>query len=72
MHSKIKTKHSARGAKINCINFHPCPLCYGCRNYDSKYIECQKCSSENQKYNICKVNFHTADKLAKMLKLTSL
>ena len=67
MRTNIKTKHSAYGAQISCVNFKPCPLCYGCRNYNSKYIECNECLQENKTYNICNTKFHTAEKLALMM-----
>ena len=62
-----KTKFSALGAKMNCPNFNPCPLCYGCRNYNDKYEACLKCKEDNKKYNTCNTNLHKADIISKML-----
>lgn len=63
----IKNWNSARGARINCPNFDPCPLCYGCRNYNSAVVRCDKCL-ENKKFNICDREFHSEHNLGLMLK----
>lgn len=63
---KIKTAHSAAGARKMCPNFKPCPLCYGCRNYSSKYIECDDCAKDI-KYNVCNTNKHNAKVLGIMI-----
>lgn len=63
----IKTKYSALGAQINCPNFYPCPLCYGCRNYNESMMMCQICKEDNLKYNTCKTSLHKPDILSKML-----
>ena len=47
--NKIKTKDSVRGYRINCIRFEQCPLCYGCRAFDSSMVQCLKCEEENAK-----------------------
>ena len=67
MRDKIKTKLSARGAKIHCPYFNPCPLCYGCRSYNNKFMQCQKCEQIDKKYNICNTNRHKANAINKML-----
>jgi hypothetical protein len=63
-----KTVHDVRGWQIDCINFHPCPLCYGCRNYDPSYKKCEKCAEENMKQNICNRTLHTEKALAMMIR----
>lgn len=63
----IKTKHSALGARKNCPNFYPCPLCYGCRNYDNSSLDCQECARDNRKANVCKKNKHTSEILQIMI-----
>lgn len=64
----MKTWNDALGARNNCPNFDPCPLCFGCRNYTSYVIRCQKCKEDNQKDNLCKRDFHTERALSLMLK----
>lgn len=53
-----------RGNQIYCINYSKCPLCYGCRSYDSRDPECVLCKQEDtqrgKNYNICKTNLHEA------------
>lgn len=63
----MKTANSSLGAQKNCINFEPCPLCYGCRNYDSADIRCDECYEE-KKQNICKTYVHTNKALGLMLR----
>lgn len=62
----IKNWNSPRGAKIHCPNFDPCPLCYGCRNYDSAVVRCEGCT-ENAKHDICNREFHSEHNLSLML-----
>lgn len=62
----MKTHHDVLGWQINCLWYKKCPLCYGCRNYDSKYLRCQKCA-ENKKKNICNRELHTENILNRMI-----
>ena len=55
--SKTKQPADVLGNKINCIRFNQCPVCYGCRSYDSSNLECLKCI-ENKKFNICNKEIH--------------
>ena len=64
--SKQKTVQKVRGYLINCPNFEPCPLCYGCRSYDSSVLKCQGCA-EYAKWNICDTKKHQARLLALMI-----
>ena len=64
--SGVKTIHSALGAKNGCVNFNPCPLCYGCRNYDSRYLACDVCAMDAKK-NICDTKKHTEEALLFMI-----
>lgn len=64
---KAKTVHDVRGSKINCLNFIKCPLCYGCRNYNSQDPDCQICLSENKKMNLCNTQLHRSDLISKMI-----
>lgn len=61
-----KTKYNTTGYKINCINYHPCPLCYGCRAYTPIMVKCNKCE-KNKKRDICNTELHTDGKLSKMI-----
>lgn len=64
-------KYNTYGTAHNCSWYEPCPLCYGCRAYNSKYIRCQKCiEPENggKKYNICNTELHTNKVLSRMIK----
>ncbi len=65
---KTKDKNEVRGVLIGCPNFHPCPLCYGCRNYMATDIECEKCLKEDKKKNICNKELHKEEILEKMIK----
>jgi len=64
---KQKNPNDVRGMRISCPSFEQCPLCYGCRNFNSKYDDCRKCQSENAKQNICKTDRHRPDLLEKMI-----
>lgn len=66
MATEHKNKNSSRGAQIDCINFEMCPLCYGCRNYDSLDTNCAKCL-ENAKQNLCNTKTHKAHLVSKMI-----
>ena len=61
-----KNRNSARGAQIDCLNFEMCPLCYGCRNYNTQLPECQKCLKD-PKNNICNLQSHKAHLVARMI-----
>lgn len=63
-----KTWNSPFGALINCPDFDPCHLCYGCRNYTSYRVKCEQCRRDNEKDNICKREIHTEKALFMMLK----
>lgn len=65
----IKDWNTPLGARLNCPNYDPCPLCYGCRNYDSAVVRCEHCYEKNKKANICKRELHTEEALSMMLKL---
>ena len=65
---KRKDPNNVRGNRIQCLNFDMCPLCYGCRAFNPRFIECHRCKEENQKYNICNTTKHRPDLLAKMIK----
>ena len=57
-----KQYSSVRGNQIKCINYQGCPLCYGCRAYDSRDPECRECKLVNKQkskiYNICNTKLH--------------
>lgn len=66
-----KTKNDVLGVKINCPNYIECPLCYGCRNYNSAIIECEQCA-KNKKFNICNTNKHQNELIAKFITKTKI
>lgn len=61
-----KTMHDVLGWQMDCINYDPCPLCYGCRNFDVSYKKCEKCN-ENAKRDVCNRVRHTPKALAMMI-----
>lgn len=66
-----KQYSSVRGNQIKCINYQGCPLCYGCRAYDSRDPECRECKlADKQKgkfYNICNTKLHESWKINKII-----
>lgn len=67
----ISTKdwNTALGAETHCPNFDPCPLCFGCRNYSTAVLRCEKCEN-NKKQNICNTKKHTEQALQLMLRFS--
>ena len=65
--NKPKSVHDVRGWKERCPNFQSCPLCYGCRRYNSTDPDCLICLQENKKFNICNTDLHKDDVTAKMI-----
>jgi len=63
-----KKQWSAKGARDNCPRFALCPMCYGCRNFDSSLEDCRACQEDNAKDNICATERHTPDRLAMMIR----
>lgn len=67
-----KQPNQVRGNLIQCPGFVMCPLCFGCRNYDSSLIECRNCwedgikPGQNRNFNVCNKNLHTEEALNKM------
>lgn len=72
----IKQPSQVRGNQIRCINYQMCPLCYGCRAYDSRDPECLECKDldtiKGKNYNICNKNLHESWKINKIMTKTSL
>ena len=64
-----KTINNVHGAEINCQRFDPCPLCYGCRNYDSALVKCDSCYYNNKEYDTCNTTKHTEKALNLMLRV---
>ena len=68
-----KQPNKVRGNVIQCVNFQMCPLCYGCRNYDSRLEECQECwedgkrPGQNRNYNVCNTKLHESWKVNRMV-----
>ena len=68
-----KQPNKVRGNIIQCVNFQMCPLCYGCRNYDSRLEECQECfedgirPGEKRNYNVCNTDLHESWKVNRMI-----
>lgn len=65
-----KIPQDVLGYQINCPDFCQCPICYGCRSYDPKYIKCLKCGRKRK--NICDTSKHREDLLAKMITRTTI
>ena len=67
-----KQPNQVRGNKIHCPNYVQCTMCYGCRNYDSRIIECRECfedgirKGQNRNFNVCNKQLHTEDALNRM------
>lgn len=64
--NRPKTVHNVRGYQIGCINFQKCPLCFGCRRFNTADPECKICL-ENKKQNICKVDLHRDEITSRMI-----
>lgn len=66
-----KQPSSVRGNRARCINYSSCPLCYGCRNCNSKDYDCLECEREDnlrgRKYNVCNTKLHEAWKINKII-----
>lgn len=62
----MKTPNDVRGRKINCINYAMCPICYGCRNYNSLDEECSNCK-KNSKMNLCNTTLHKPELVARFI-----
>jgi hypothetical protein len=54
------------GNIIRCPRFIQCPLCYGCRAYDSANLDCKQCE-DNRKRDICNVQLHTNEIVSKFI-----
>ena len=69
-----KQPSDVRGNKIKCINYQMCPVCYGCRAYDSRDPECFECKAEddafNKRYNLCNKELHEPWKINKLISKT--
>lgn len=66
-----KQPSQVRGNRIACINFQMCPVCYGCRAYDSRDADCLICEEEGRNakrnFNVCNTNLHETWKVNKMI-----
>ena len=62
----MKTEHDTWGYQHNCVNYDPCPLCYGCRAYDPSWHKCRHCE-DDLKNNICNKQRHTVKLLNRMI-----
>jgi hypothetical protein len=54
------------GNIIRCPRFIQCPLCYGCRAYDSATLECTQCEV-NRKRDICNKQLHTDEVVSRFI-----
>ena len=66
--NKYKTPKDTSGYRENCLQYNPCPLCYGCRNYGCYPFTCDDLCGRNKKINICKTQLHTPQNIAKMVR----
>lgn len=67
-----KQPNQVRGNKIGCINFQMCPICFGCRAFDSRDEDCIICEKEGidgtkRNFNICNTELHLSDRVNKMV-----
>ena len=62
-----KSVQKVYGYIRGCPNFEPCPLCYGCRAYDPKYVACENCRQAGEKYHLCNTAKHKSHLLDKMI-----
>lgn len=58
----MKKVSDVLGWQKNCVEYHKCPICYGCRNYNSSSLKCRKCAI-NRRKNICNISKHTSEKM---------
>lgn len=74
--NKIKQPSDVRGSKIKCINYQMCPVCYGCRSYNSRDNECIECKKEDdvrgKNYNLCNKELHESWKINKLISKTKI
>ena len=60
-----KTPQKVAGYRISCPDYDKCPLCYGCRNYDSGSYKCvTNCSN---RYDRCDTQKHIRRLIGKLL-----
>lgn len=64
---KQKSPHDVYGWQHDCPNFQQCPVCYGCRNYDSSVVKCYERCGGNMKKNVCNTQRHKDNLIAKLL-----
>lgn len=62
-----KSPHSVKGWQMNCANYEPCPLCYGCRRFDSKFVKCVNQCGQNERYDTCNGQRHRPALLSRMV-----
>ena len=62
-----KTKDDVAGYAYKCPDYEQCPLCYGCRNYNEKYLLCVELCGEDMKKNVCNTQRHKDNLIAKMI-----
>lgn len=66
MMSKVKQKSDVLGVKMACANYSHCPICYGCRNYDTANLLCGECSKDT-KLNVCNTSIHASNSISRMI-----
>lgn len=62
----MRDRNDSRGARIQCINFEMCPVCYKCRNYNHLDNQCMKCEKD-PKANLCDKKLHKEGPMAKLV-----
>ena len=63
----MKKKQDVSGYINRCPEYEACPLCYGCRKYDSSMIRCITFCGRDKAKNVCNAKRHKAELVAKML-----
>lgn len=60
-----KKPTDVKGYQMNCPDYHKCPICFGCRNYDDSNYHCvTECGDKS---NHCDTKKHRSDLIGKLL-----
>lgn len=55
-----------KGYNINCFYYDPCPICFGCRAFDSTLLCSDRCGGDI-KTNVCSSNLHYPKNFEKII-----
>ena len=71
MLKKRKEPNDVYGFRNRCPSYSGCPLCYGCRSYDSANLQCLECA-KNKKNNICNKSLHKDNLINQLISKTKI